>query len=397
MTMWKQLSLNRAQDLIHPVLEVPYTDRRIIREIEAKFRVEQGSVVDRKSQDHNGVRSVTLTPLSTLTDEWRSFVKDAGPSLIHLLSGKAEQIKGVYSETAAKMMRRMGWQEGKGLGKESEGRLEPVNATGTNGNRSGLGIHRQSKVGAASKPSSLVAIIDEGETHYGYLRELNGVHQLQLVRLDISGKPIGTGELMSVDPSDCRTVLWWDGGVKGIAELTYPHPSGWTFREASANQTLERMTVRALTSMFRLSVYTPPSCETKWLSSLSLESIPWRTIWARLSSPLLTPRDFKNWTRVAHRSILTRNHSPTAPSTACRCCRRALERFSHIGECKVIKQVFALFTAFAYALTGLALDTSAPLIYLGLVSSGGGTEIGPRGQEGVGRGALVHWWLYLQL
>ena len=57
--------------------------------------------------------------------------------------------------------------------------------------------------------------------------------------------------------------------------------------------------------------------------------------------------------------------------------------------CKEIKQVFANFTAFASALTGLVLDTTPSLIYLGLVSSGGGTEIGPRGQEGEGRGALV--------
>ena len=159
--MWKDLSLNRAQDLIHPVLGIPYTDRTITRYIQAKYKIEHGNVIDRNPQDHNGVRSVTLTPLSTLTDEWRSFYKDAGPALLRLISGEAEQIKGVYSETAFKLMRLMGWIEGEGLGLKSDGRLEPVNATGTSGNRNGLGIHRQGKIGADSKHSSLVAIIEE--------------------------------------------------------------------------------------------------------------------------------------------------------------------------------------------------------------------------------------------
>ncbi len=36
------------------------------------------------------------------------------------------------------MLQKMGWAEGKGLGKESEGRVEPVSVSAKN-NRSGLG------------------------------------------------------------------------------------------------------------------------------------------------------------------------------------------------------------------------------------------------------------------
>ena len=98
--------------------------------------------------------------------------------------------------------------------------------------------------------------------------------------------------------------------------------------------------------------------------------------------------NFKNWTRIAHRAVMTRNHSPNAPSRMCRCCESEPERFSHIGTCTEIREVFKLFAAFASTLTGKDIDPTPALVFLGLVPAGRGMEFGPLGQKRDGRGAM---------
>ena len=44
-----------------------------------------------------------------------------------------------YSPQAVQMMKKMGYKEGKGLGKREQGRLEPIPQKGNNG-RQGLGF-----------------------------------------------------------------------------------------------------------------------------------------------------------------------------------------------------------------------------------------------------------------
>ena len=46
----------------------------------------------------------------------------------------------------------------------------------------------------------------------------------------------------------------------GIAELTYPHPKGWTIAGASGCPTLDTLTVRVLTAVFRGKKEKPPTC-----------------------------------------------------------------------------------------------------------------------------------------
>ena len=51
------------------------------------------------------------------------------------------------------------------------------------------------------------------------------------VELSARGKPIPTGEVLIPEPEKgdvVRALLRWGGGFKGIVELTYPHPKGWT-------------------------------------------------------------------------------------------------------------------------------------------------------------------------
>jgi len=164
-----------------------------------------------------------------------------------------------------------------------------------------------------------------------------------------------------------RDALWWGGGPVGVAETYYPHPKGWTFEGARPGQTLDPISVRALTALFRQRLVRP-SCEAKWQQVLGFEFDFTQLVWVRFTSPLITPRDFKNYYRIVNRSMLTRNINPEATSLMCRLCKRSLERFSHIGKCQLIKRTFAKFVEYARNfLPGIRLTEG--LIYLGLCST----------------------------
>ena len=99
-----------------------------------------------------------------------------------------------------------------------------------------------------------------------------------------------------------------------------------------------------------------------------------KEVWARFSSPNITPRDSKNYFRIVHRSFRTRNlvphvsrneESPNDESCACRLCLVERERFSHIGTCHVICASFRHLSTFA-SQYGLTLPLNPALIFLGM-------------------------------
>jgi len=150
----------------------------------------------------------------------------------------------------------------------------------------------------------------------------------------------------------------------GIAEACYPHPAGWTLAEtANPRATLERMSVRRLTALFREPHLERPACEAAWQKLLG--PIEFHLVWAQFSSPLVTPRDFKSAFRIIHRSLFLRAFNPTAPDPMCRLCRCAPERFSHIGSCEYITETFGLFVSFAQKFCP-AIKLSLHLIFLGM-------------------------------
>lgn len=157
----------------------------------------------------------------------------------------------------------------------------------------------------------------------------------------------------------------WDGGPVGVAETTYPHPHGWRLRGAPEGTTLEGVTIRLLTEIARAPHQQELTCIRRWPGILG--QIDMDQVLARLSSPLLTPRDFKNWYRVLNRAVATRNRM-SCPDTTCRLCGRSPERFSHLAQCPEIRQVFTLFRDFAVAFVP-RLQVDAKLIYLGLHGS----------------------------
>ena len=153
----------------------------------------------------------------------------------------------------------------------------------------------------------------------------------------------------------------WNGAPVGVAETFYPHPRGWRFEGEPQNSNLERMTVRRLTALFRKKHVATPSCVAKWAS---LTGVDMTTVQRRLCSPLISPRDFKNYYRVLHRAIRTRNFAG-GPDLMCRLCGRYHERFSHLGECVSIRRTFRFFRNLIQPILGKT-DIDDRLIYLGV-------------------------------
>ena len=163
----------------------------------------------------------------------------------------------------------------------------------------------------------------------------SGECKIELVDLSPRGRPIRTGESREVDSDDLvREVVWWGDGVLGIAEATYPHPQGWTVEGASDSPTLDQLTVRILTAVFRRQGERLPTCIEAWNTRLS-GLIPWQEIGQGFQGGLLTPKDYSSYFKnVLHRALLTRNRKPAEDGdTKCRCCHAAVESLSHLPDC----------------------------------------------------------------
>ena len=127
--------------------------------------------------------------------------------------------------------------------------------------------------------------------------------------------------------------------VFGIAESTYPHLAGWTFAGAEKG-TLETLTVRQLTGIFRNHAVPPtqPSCVKSW--QVRVGDMDFTLLASRYTTGLLTPKDYApHFKNILHRRIFVRHVNPNARSHSCRCCRRATETTTHLGECIRIHEV----------------------------------------------------------
>ena len=153
-----------------------------------------------------------------------------------------------------------------------------------------------------------------------------------------------------------RSVLWWHG-VAGIAETTYPHPNGWTFKELETPTPLHKIRIRHLTIAFRNAITVTPACWRAWEVALGESELPRHLVYQRLYHPALTSRDRKNNMRIINRSLRTRYWDDRG--AACRLCGAGQDRLSHLGYCPKLTQLFSVF------------ENPAPpcLIYLGLRSN----------------------------
>ena len=256
-----------------------------------------------------------------------------------------------YSEFCRREIRRQGWlgPQGGGLGARCQGITEPIVIPRY---KNGKPV----KVTKASWYDTLAAVTTpDGETIYGYPREVDGDEVFDVVQLDQQGRPL----LHTLDRHDCshnnvRKLLRWNGGAIGVAELSYPHPEGWTLDELGSPIPLDRLRIRHLTLAFRNVVTIHPTCRSTWESKLGLGELPFHLVWQRLQHPCLTNPDRKNNLRIINRSLYTRSWAN--PSAACRLCGNGHDRLSHLSECPTIQSLFSIFE-----------DPPSPqMIYLGL-------------------------------
>jgi hypothetical protein len=387
---WRDMfGLHTVGDLINPFTGSPYTFRQIRTRIINTLRVEGDMVIEDRGRDIMGFRQRAYIPINRLIKQWQSFARDIGEETLELAA--AEEDEGMvqtarYSKVARAIMSAYDWRQGEGLGRQAQGVTEPYLPGGQVG-KEGLGFRSRSRTKPAQPGTQrkgggeIYGAKIQGELAFGYKGERNGQQVLEGVRCTSSGRLVRTGEIISTPPGlhVARAVIW-DRGPVGLEGQFFPDPAGWTFEHADAGKTLQHMTIRIRTALHRHRVEEAPSCETKWPQVLKME-VPMREVWARLSNPVMSPRDYKSQFRIIHRSLLTRNIRP-APTheheawpddecDACRLCLMVPERFSHLARCYCIKKVFRKLVKLANEFKGEVgvLTLNPALIYLGVTSS----------------------------
>ena len=222
--------------------------------------------------------------------QWHSFANDVGQRALDTAAGRTAAPPGVYCQTAQKLMSDMGWRPGEPLGVRGDGIIEPISIKkgftyassraplckqahgdlylGMFVRESGEKDEGPSTQKVAAAPSVKKKIYYGLETtpkviEYGLKGERNGQEVLEIAKPTGRGEMVRTGKVMPVSHSDLREAVTWDGAPSGIAETSFPHPQGWTIAGAPAGTTLERVSVRALTAIYRQQIEEQPSCERK--------------------------------------------------------------------------------------------------------------------------------------
>ena len=206
---------------------------------------------------------------------------------------------------------------------------------------------------------------------YGRIGNRNGAEVLEVWEVSVRGMAYPSSRVVflvsewGMRAADLRVALKWNAGPVGVAETYYPHPRGWKLASLH-HPNMERMTVRLLTAAFRERVTERPSCIARWQALVG--PVDMRQVAGRLTSSLITPRDFKCYFRIIHRSMRTRN-TVRGADLECRVCGKEPERFSHLSKCCVIRQVFARFhSCVSQYVPQVAMDDA--FIYLGVLGTG---------------------------
>ena len=103
--------------------------------------------------------------------------------------------------------------------------------------------------------------------------------------------------------------------------------------------------MKDLTRCFTEKHTKPPNCIAKW--DHLVPGIDWRTLLARYTTGLITPKDFgSHYKLIFHRAFLTNPHNPRATTHLCRACGAERETILHLGKCPTLKPVFEFMRKF---------------------------------------------------
>ena len=302
----------------------------------------------------------TAVPFSRMLKSWQTLLSRLPQADLEAVRATAAP-RPQYSIVAQKLMAAMGWKGG-GLGKN--GIAEPVQVPGQ---VSKLGLGKSKK----RKPRTCKRIVKLGHD-LGILRG----DSLHVVSLSARGLPVETGEVIDLAKltytPDLKQVVMWKGGVLDVAATHYPHPEGWTVKGATDGATLDCLTVRILTAVYRGQVpgkAKAPTCISSWCKLLRGSErgiLPFSSIASVYRNHLLTPKDYlAHFKNILHRRLRVRSHAPHNGSSKCRCCGVEDEHIVHIASCKVIAPLFLRFVELA-KLAGVELSITPELLLLGV-------------------------------
>ena len=174
-----------------------------------------------------------------------------------------------------------------------------------------------------------------------------GEHTIVKCSLDPLGIPHFTDESIE-DYEESNEILWWNG-VKGTANLLYPHPKAWTFAEIDEGTPLDELTTKGLTGAIGAKNTGEPSCIYNWnkvTSSWRIHAhIDWIEYGATYMSRLTTNNDvWAHFKYILHRKLVVRAFCPSSTgSTRCRCCGAARETHAHLARCSTLWEVWKPF------------------------------------------------------
>ena len=272
------------------------------------------------------------------------------------------------SGTAHGIMRKMGWKGGPLITKRGdEGLMYAPEATEPHQNREGLGFTRSKK---KEKKRLAAYELPNGDILYG-----NGDEGLiKVIELDPRGRAVVTGENVPWF-SEAKEVLFWKGGIKGVAEFIFPHPKGWTFKEFRREIPLDKIQVKHTTGALAEKDVVEPTCKKAWSDVTSSwhvkATIDWDAFGSIFKSKLLTPLDFHTFFKyLVHRRLYVRSFMPEEDGyNKCRCCHAVRESQAHLHRCYVLWPIWKEFRRLV-SVVWKTVSHSMELTFLGITNKG---------------------------
>jgi len=122
--------------------------------------------------------------------------------------------------------------------------------------------------------------------------------------------------------------------ILGTVDTAFPMNEGWHL-EGSKHTTLTQIfNIHNMTHYLtqRFIGNARPNAEHAWNQRVPYE-IPWPRVWRSLGTPLSDASEEKQWRKLLHRALFTRNRDSRAPSKRCRLGCNCDESMIHLAQC----------------------------------------------------------------